>query len=140
MGEELQEQETNEGAGRPRLRGVYWVIWGLLLVLAILLGSAFSRAWALHEALKEKEAALEPMLEQQQTQHATLDAELEYVGSDEYVEEWARVDAGMTRPGEILALPLAPSPTPSPMPTPMPTPTPTPAPFWARWWQALTRR
>ncbi len=110
---------------------------GGLLLFALLMLSAFWRAWSLHRDLQAKLATLSPLLAEQEAEHATLVARLTYVASDAYVEEWARVHAGMVEPGEVLVVPLAPTPTATPTMTPAPTPTPPPPPPWERWWRAL---
>ena len=132
----------NKNPESPTIKRISWFLWGSLALLSILLVSAFSHAWSLHQTLEEKEALLEPLLTAQQEEHATLQAQLTYVQSDAYVEEWAQNDARMTRPGETLVILIIPTPTPTltPTPLPAPTPTPTPLPFWQRWWQSLTGR
>jgi hypothetical protein len=130
-----------EEAERSRLGRISWLVWGLLAVIVILLGSAFLRAWALHQALDQKRSDLAPLLAAEQEHQITLEAELTYVQGDEYVEEWSQVHAGMTQgEGEVLVVPLDATPTLTPTPSPSPTPTamPEPLPFWQRWWQALT--
>ena len=101
--------------------------------------SAFVNAMTLNQALRDKVAVLEPMLAEQQAENATLQAQLEYVQSEAYVEAWAREHAGMTFPEETLVIPVAvtPTPTPTPVAPPPPTPTPTPLPFFERLWQSL---
>lgn len=124
-------------AEQPEIRRISWLVWGILAVLLVLLISAFAQALALNRTLRDKVAVLEPMLAEQELLNATLQAELEYVQSDTYVEAWAQERAGMTRPGEILVAPLAATLTPTPTPLPTPLPSPTPVFFWERWWQAL---
>ncbi len=124
-------------AEQPEIRRISWLVWGILAVLLVLLISAFAQALALNRTLRDKVAVLEPMLAEQELLNATLQAELEYVQSDTYVEAWAQERAGMTRPGEILVVPLAATLTPTPTPLPTPLPSPTPVFFWERWWQAL---
>ncbi|MBN1877290.1 MAG: hypothetical protein JXA33_23910 [Anaerolineae bacterium] len=121
------------------IKRVSWLIWGGLTLLVILLSSAFSAAWRMNRTLREKLATLEPRLEEALIQQATLQARLEWVESDAYVEAWAREEARMTLPGETLVIPILPTPTPTlpPTPTLTPTPTPTPAPFWQFWWDKL---
>lgn len=132
-----------EQSGHRVIRRIMWVSLGLLVVLVMLLASAFYQAWQTNQALEEKVDVLAPMLTAAVEEQVTLQAELEYVKSDEYVERWAREHAGMTQPGETLVIPIMPTATPTPLPTatlvpsPTATPTPTPAPFWQRWWQAL---
>lgn len=127
----------SEERERPWTGRVSWLIWIFLGVLVILLISAFSRAWSLHEALREKEALLEPMLSIEHEKETTLAAELTYVQSDAYVAEWARGYARMHQPGETLVIPLVPTPTPTPTLLPTPQPTPEPGPFWQRWLESL---
>jgi len=123
----------------PTLKRVSWVIWGIMVGLVLVLASAFLNAWQTNQVLREEVAVLVPMLTAAWEQQATLQAELEYVKSEEYVDEWSRIHAGMTQPEETLVVPIMPTPTPTPIPTPtlVPTPTPTPQPFWQRWWQLL---
>ncbi len=125
-------KEKNEGSKRWRR-----LLIGGLLLFTLLMLSAFWRAWSLHRDLQAKLATLSPLLAEQQAEQATLVARLTYVASDAYVEEWARVHAGMVEPGEVLVIPLEPTPTLTPTPLPTPTPTPTPLPFWQRWWRSL---
>ncbi|MGC9398247.1 MAG: hypothetical protein ACP5HM_03835 [Anaerolineae bacterium] len=133
----MSQQKT----GR-KIKHLSWVLWGLFIVLGVLLFAAFSRAWALQRALREKEARLQPMLTAQAHEHATLEAQLTYVQSEGYVEAWAREEAKMVYPGETLVVPLLPTATatPTPAPTYTPTPTPTPQAFWRRWWDQLRGR
>ena len=132
----------NKNPESPKIKRISWIIWGSLALLSILLASAFSHAWSLHQTLEEKEALLEPLLTAQQEELTTLQAQLTYVQSAAYVEEWAQNEARMTRPDETLVILILPTPTPTltPTPLPAPTPTPTPLPFWQRWWQSLTGR
>jgi cell division protein FtsB len=120
-----------------------WLLWGLLAGLLMVLASAFAKTWQTGQALKAELATLEPMVTAAMAEQATLEAELDYVQSDAYVEEWSLTEARMTRSGETLVIPVIASPTPTPTATPTPEPSaaptvaPTAAPFWARWWQAL---
>lgn len=118
------------------------LIWGVLVSVVILLVSAFSRAWQTNQALQVELATLQPMLTDVIRHQTTLEAELAYVQSDAYVEQWSREHAGMARSGETLVIPITTTPAPTvtatPAPTIIPTPPPTPEPFWARWWRAIT--
>lgn len=130
---------TKKSEPTPAIKRISWIIWGVLAVLTIVLASAFSRAWKMNQVLKAEVEALAPMLTAALEQQATLQARLDYVQSDEYIAEWSREHAGMTKPDETLVVPIeiTPTPTPEPSPTPVPTPTPTPVPFWQRWWRTL---
>lgn len=125
---------------QPAIKRISWIVWGLLLLVVLALGSAFAHAWALHETLDAKREVLIPMVTAQMIDRATLQAQLTVVQSDDYASEWAQEEAGMTEPGMVLVQPVGPTFTPVPSPTPIPEPTPTPTslPFWQRWWQTLT--
>jgi cell division protein FtsB len=131
---------TKNSEQPPTIRRISWVIWGVLAGLIIVLTSAYSRAWKMNEVLQAEVATLAPMLTAVLEEQAALQAQLDYVQSDAYVDEWSRVNARMTKPGETLVVPIIVTPTPSPTipPAPSPTPTPTPLPFWQQWWRALT--
>ncbi len=132
---ETQNSSETQPSRPSRIKTIRWMIWGILAVLVFLLASAFSRAWLTNQALRKQVQILEPMLTAVSDEQATLHAELTRVQSDTYVEQWARENAGMTQPGEILVIPVKPTPTLTliPSPTPPPTPTPTPVPFWKTW-------
>ncbi len=148
MDKEPETEVSNERMRSVRRR-LSWIIWGTLAVLIFLLASAFSRAWLTNQALRKQVQILEPMLTAANDEQATLNAELTRVQSDVYVEQWARENAGMTQPGEVLVIPVRPSKdgplsmdgtpslTPLPSPTPSPIPTPTPMSFWKTWLDIL---
>jgi hypothetical protein len=62
--------KTNDES--PALKRISWVIWGVMAVLIVFLGSAFLRAWQMNRALQAKMDALEPMLTAVWEQQATL--------------------------------------------------------------------
>ena len=117
-----------------------WLIGVGVAVIALLLGSAFYRAWDTNRGLRTELATLKPMVTAAMVEQQTLEAQLAHVQSDEYVESWSQVRARMVREGETLVILIEATPTPTPVPvrpTTEPTATPEPAPFWARWWQLL---
>ncbi len=116
-----------------------WIVWGVLAALAVLLASAFSRAWQTNQALRAEMAALEPMATAAMDQQHVLEQELAYVKSDEYVEAWSQVHARMSRPGEVLVIPIEQTPTPEPMPQLpiLPAPEPTAVPLLPSLWHLL---
>ena len=130
---------------RLRLKRASRLLWGLLAVLLIVLVSAFSRAIKTNQSLRQELDTLRPVVTAAVSEQATLNAELAYVQSDEYIEKWSREHAAMTKSNEVLVVTLktpasqAPIQTSTPSP-PFPTPTPTAMPFWMRWWQTLTDR
>lgn len=118
---------------------VSWLIWAGLAALVILLGSAFSQAWQTNQALREEMAALQPMVTAAVREQSTLQAQLAYVQSDEYVEYWSKTRAKMALPGETLVISVHATPTPTAQPVPsaeQASPTPErPAPL--RWLRQL---
>ncbi len=119
---------------------------GILLVVGIVggLGWAFFQQLALAEELKKETEQLEQAVATQRAHQSYLMATLTYVHTDEYVEEWAREEAKMVKPGEVLVIPVAgngeaePTSTPPAQPEGASLPLPEDQPFWLVWWQALT--
>jgi cell division protein FtsB len=119
---------------------------GILLVVIIVggLGWAFFQQLALAEELREETRQLKQAVATQQAHQAHLTATLTYVQTDTYVEEWARTEPGMVKPGEVLVIPVAgsgsdaPASTPTAQPQDAVPPAPDDRPFWVVWWEALT--
>lgn len=78
--------------------------------------------------LSTQEDALNAEIRDQQAKYQELQALEQYVKSDEYIEQVAREQLGLVKPGEtaIVAIPTQPSPTPAPD-----------APAPGLWWQSL---
>lgn len=119
---------------------------GILLVVAIVggLGWAFFQQLALAEELGKETRQLEQAVATQRAHQGYLTATLTYVHTDAYVEEWAREEAKMAKPGEVLVIPVGSSRDAEALSTP-PTQSedamasaPEDRPFWVVWWQALT--
>lgn len=83
--------------------------FAVALALAIVGGLVwgFGRQLALARQMREEEVRLEQAVATEETRNKTLAARLKYVKSDEYVERWAREEAGMSKPGEVVIVPLA---------------------------------
>lgn len=119
---------------------------GILLVVIVVggLGWAFFQQLTLAEELREETRQLEQAVATQQAYQASLTATLTYVHTDAYVEEWARTEARMAKPGEVLVIPPGDSPRAGRASTPEPpsegavAAAPDHRPFWIVWWQALT--
>lgn len=79
--------------------------------------------------LNTQEAQLNAEIRAQQEKYQQLQALEQYLQSDEYIEEVAREQLGLVKPGEtgIVAVPTQPSPTPDPN-----------APDPDLWWEVLT--
>jgi cell division protein FtsB len=68
------------------------LVWGL--------GQQVVRA----RQMRVEEVRLERAVAAKRAHHDDLVAQLEYVQSDAYVEQWARKDAKMARPGEVVVV------------------------------------
>ncbi len=64
----------------------------------------FSQQVARARQMRAEEARLEQAVAAEQMHHDGLVARLKYVESDAYVEQWARKDAKMAKPGEVVVL------------------------------------
>jgi cell division protein FtsB len=117
---------------------------GVLLLVVIVggLGGAFAQQLRLARELGEEVKQLEQAVAALEAQSATLTATLEYVQTDEYVEEWAREELKMAKPGEVVMIPLVGVGGSEPSATPAAQPDEALAgaedkPFWVAWWEAV---
>lgn len=79
-----------------------------VIALAIVGGLAwgFAQQLTLARQMRAEEARLEQAVATEQARNEALTAQLEYVKSDEYVEYYARCEARMSKPGEVIVVPL----------------------------------
>jgi cell division protein FtsB len=117
---------------------------GILLTIVIVvgLGWAFFQQLTLAEELRMETKGLEQAVATQRAHQAHLTATLTYVHTDSYAEEWAREEARMVKPGEVLVIPVGERGDAGPalVPTARPDGTTLESesrPFWVVWWQAL---
>lgn len=107
-----------------------------VIVLAVMgaLVWGFGRQLALARQMRAEEIRLEQAVAAEQARHDELTAQLEYVKSDEYVEHWARAEAKMAKPGEVVVV-LAADTESVAAPQPTLSPEPEARPFWVEWWE-----
>ena len=115
---------------------------GLAIAVAIaIVGGlvwAFAQQLALARQMRLEEQRMERLVAAEQERHDRLASQREHVRSDEYVEEWARVEAKMARPGEVPVVVLeGPEESTAQPSQSTPTPTPQAQPFWAELWEAI---
>jgi cell division protein FtsB len=106
----IASKPRRNGMALPTLNRSQLVTSFSIIVIVLLVGGicwAFARQFALHSQMRVEEERLEAVVETAAAQQRSLVATLEYVRSDQYVEQWAREDAKMARPGEIVIIPLA---------------------------------
>jgi cell division protein FtsB len=67
-----------------------------------------------------------------ETEQASLQTQVAYATTDAAVIEWAHEQGKSVQPGEVLVVPIL--PTPPPTAAPPPGDSPTPLPNWQLWW------
>ena len=89
--------------------------WQFLLIAALILVvpliADVNRRMGDIRRMHQKETELEQELTAVQAEQEALQEQLEYVNSDAYVEEWARVEARMTLTDEVAIVPVITEPT-----------------------------
>jgi cell division protein FtsB len=120
--------------GRGRL--AVYITLGIAVAIGGGIAWAFTQQIAAARQMRAEEARLEQVAAAKQAYYEALEAELEYVKSDDCVEQWAREEAKMAKPGEVVVIVVKDSPDYSALePTPTPTPEPEPRPFWRELWE-----
>jgi len=66
----------------------------------------FGQQFVLSGRMRAEEQRLQRLIDLELQKQESLLGQLEYVQSDEYVERWARVEAKMVHPGEVLVVPV----------------------------------
>jgi cell division protein FtsB len=120
--------------GRGRL--AVYITLGIAVAIGGGVAWAFAQQIAAARQMRAEEARLEQVAAAKQATYEALEAQLEYVKSDEYVEQWAREDAKMAKPGEVVVIVVKDSPDYLTLePSPTPTPKPESRPFWRELWE-----
>jgi hypothetical protein len=122
---------AGDKASRVRANWNRWIaaLWVVALAPVVI---SFNARLATIRQIREDEARLGEQVSVEQVRHDDLLALRSYVASDAYVEHWARVQARMTKPGEVAVIPLA--PTSLPAETAPPPAAGAPATIMDEWW------
>lgn len=128
---------TTRGKRNNQLSGVQ-VIFAAILAIGLILAINFSTRISSSRLQREVYQTVQAEVNALQQERATLIAERDHVQSEAFVEQWARGEGKMIRPGEVLVIPLAESSNRLPTPTPqatvdVETSPPEPEP-WTLWW------
>lgn len=120
-----------------QLSGVQ-IMFAMILAIGLILAINFSSRISAGQPLQEAHSGVAAEIEQLQQEQATLIARRDHVRSDVYVEQWARDEGKLVRPGEVLVIPVPSGsvvePTPAPTPNiPIETSPPEPE-TWLVWW------
>ncbi len=114
---------------------------GLAAIIALaIVGSlawGFGQQLARARRVRMEELQLERAVATAQAHHDDLVVQLEYVQSDEYVEQWAREDAKMSRTGEVVVVVPMDSEESATDAQPTPTPEPDTRSFWSDVWELI---
>ena len=108
------------------------VVLTLSILLIVDLGRRATAGYHVTQAEKRLRQEIDAALERQKELRARRD----HVASDSYVEEWARQEGHMIRPGDkplIMVTPPTQQP-PAPQAAPVDEPTTERTPNWAQWW------
>ncbi|MCP4606203.1 MAG: hypothetical protein GY847_37785 [Proteobacteria bacterium] len=98
----------------------------------------FSQQVVRARQMRAEELRLEQTVADEQVYYDSLVARLKYVQSDAYVEQWARKDAKMAKPGEVVVVVSDELSTALVIDiTPVPTVDSEPQPFWVEWWELI---
>ncbi len=115
------------------------VTFAIVLGIGLMLAINFSRRIAASQPLAEMYARVEAEVEALRSEQEQLMRERDYSESDGFVEQWARGEGRMVRPGEVLVVPVPTGNEPAfveqttALPVPVETTPPEPEP-WQLWW------
>jgi cell division protein FtsB len=79
------------------------IIAGLILLMPLIVD--INGRISVIRRMHQEQARLQQELADIQAEQEALQTQLDFVASDAYLEQWARVDARMTRPGEVAIIP-----------------------------------
>ena len=91
--------------GGSQISGVQ-VMFAAILSIGLILAINFSTRISAGQPLQEAYNRVQTEIAELQAEQADLTALRNYVRSDAYVEQWARDDGKMIRPGEVLVVPV----------------------------------
>lgn len=111
----------------------------LVVVAALFIALDLNRRARDGELVGVGEETLQRQVDLESTRSVELQATLDYVESDAYVEAYAHGEGGLLLPGEKRVVPLVVETTPQATAMPQPTPDAAlAARSWQAWWQLLT--
>lgn len=104
---------------------------GVLVIVGLLMMDMNSRLSELYR-LKNQLEVVQAQYDEALAQNERLKEKVAYAQSDNAVDEWAREQGHMAKPGDVVIVPIPPEGAQI-MPTPMPTPTTIVAENWEVW-------
>ncbi|MDL1901749.1 hypothetical protein FBR02_13370 [Anaerolineae bacterium CFX9] len=142
LSETTRSRRGGDGEGRPKtgqLSGVQ-ILFAAILSIGLILSINFSARISESQPIQEAYESAVREIDQLRREQQRLIEQRDYVRSDAYVENWARSDGKMVRPGEVLVIPVPSGITVEDTPDPqvfidaLQTEPPAPEP-WQLWWQ-----
>jgi len=112
----------------------------IVATMALFMAVDFGRRVAAIYRLQREKARLEQEIAQEKARQEELEAYKGFVQSDEFVEQWARTEGRMVKPGETAVVPI-PARTPPPPAEPPPKEgRAAEGAHWREWWELLFGR
>ncbi|MFQ3537110.1 MAG: septum formation initiator family protein [Aggregatilineales bacterium] len=115
-------KSTSKPRSTPRPIASMQIAFGSILAISLLLAINFSGRIAAGRQLNAQRQELLYNIETLQARATALRTELNFYASDAFIEEWARREGKMIKPGEVLVVPVPPLTTPTPIRTATPLP------------------
>jgi cell division protein FtsB len=109
-----------------------FIVIGALILGFLLLMGLFDRLTEL-SSLDRLESTIQSEVNQYTATVQKLYTQIAFATSEVAVEEWAREEGHMARPGDVLIVPVAPGGV-TPQSVILPTPTPRAIANWEVWW------
>ena len=107
-----------------------------MAAVALFTAVDFGRRMAAIYRLQREKARLEQKIAQEEARREELEAYKGYVQSDEFVEQWARTEGKMVKPGETPVVPVpVRTPTLSEKHPPGESQAMKGEPHWREWWE-----
>src|SRR5215813_4890675 len=114
------------------------IVFGSILAISLLLAINFSGRIAAGRRIDSEREKIERTITALQAQATALQAELNFVNSDDFINQWARKEGKMVKGQEVLVVPVPGPSTPQPSPTPFVAAEDGQKPdsdTWKLWWQ-----
>jgi hypothetical protein len=105
------------------------VVAGLLIVLD------FNQRLTAAQRLRVAADQVASQVAQLEREQAALQTQVAYATTDAAVIAWAHESGKLVQSGEVLVVPIIPTPLPTPAPTPAVSPPPPPT--WLLWWNVF---
>jgi cell division protein FtsB len=99
----MQDKQRDKRKRSGQISGVQ-VMFAAILSIGMILAINFSTRITAGQPLQEAYDRVSKEIGDLQTEHDRLTSQRDYVLSDAYVEQWARADGKMVRPGDVLVV------------------------------------